>query len=284
MDQLSALFDRFPVRAGVFYTGALCGVYDFERDIKPGHFHLVRSGSAELHDESQGRVQITEPSVIFMPDAASHRLVAQPGVDVLCATVRFGLARANPIIAALPPLVVVQLSRLPTLALVCEGMFAEAQGAWPGRAAALNRLCEFSVVVVMRHCVENGLASGGMLAGLADERLHAVLAAMHRDTQRRWTLDELAALARMSRGRFAAHFREVVGSTPGEHLTICRVAEAQALLREGWRIKQVAQRVGFSSASALTRAFSRVVGTGPTRWRAATSHPHDTNRDVGAEA
>ena len=49
--------------------------------------------------------------------------------------------------------------------------------------------------------------------------------------------------------------RDVVGLAPGQHLAACRVAEAQVLLRQGWRLKQVAERVDYGSASALTRAF-----------------------------
>ena len=73
----------------------------------------------------------------------------------------------------------------------------------------------------------------------------------------------------MSRARFALHFRSVVGATPGDHLVACRLTEAQELLRQGLRLKAVAERVGYGSASALTRAFTRVFGSAPAQWRAA---------------
>jgi AraC-like DNA-binding protein len=266
-DQLSELLERFPLRAGVFYTGAMCGAYDFDRETKPGHLHIVRSGRVELIHGSDGRESIAEPSVIFMPDSDTHRLVAEPGVEVLCGTVHFGAGSSSPVVGALPALVVVPLAEAPVLTGVCHMMFEEAGHERPGRQATLNRLCELAVVAVLRLCIDSKLASGGVLAGLTDARLAKALVALHRQPRREWSLDELAELAGMSRARFSVRFRAVVGATPGDHLAACRVAQAQLLLRQGCGLKQVAERVGYGSASALTRAFTRVVGTAPSHWR-----------------
>jgi len=43
--------------------------------------------------------------------------------------------------------------------------------------------------------------------------------AIHADPSRTWTLEEMAALANMSRARFAVHFRKTVGSTPMAYLS-----------------------------------------------------------------
>jgi transcriptional regulator GlxA family with amidase domain len=139
----------------------------------------------------------------------------------------------------------------------------------------LNRLCELFVVAVLRVCVEGNLVSGGALAGLADSRLSKALVEMHREPGQLWLLSELAALAGMSRARFADRFHFIVGATPGDHLAACRVSEAQQLLRQGWPLKQVATKVGYASASALTRAFTRIAGTTPTQWL-VTDTPGDT--------
>jgi hypothetical protein len=89
-DQLSGLLGCFPPRAGVFHSGLLCGTYSFDRNVKPGHFHMMRTGRLELTGPEHLQQSITEPSVIFMPDAYTHGLVADPGTEVLCTTVRFG--------------------------------------------------------------------------------------------------------------------------------------------------------------------------------------------------
>ena len=269
VDHLSGLLWRFPLRAGVFHSGLMCGTYDFDRDTKPGHIHVMKSGRLDLVSTSEGKRSIDEPGVIFMPDADTHRLEAAAGTQVLCATVAFGPTGTSPVVGALPALVVIPLAESQSLTALCEVMFQEAETARIGRQAALNRLCELFVVAVLRICVERNLVSGGALAGLADARLSKALVQMHREPGQLWLLSELAALAGMSRARFADQFHALVGVTPGDHLAACRVAEAQQLLRQGWPLKQVARKVGYASASALTRAFTRIAGTNPTQWLVA---------------
>jgi hypothetical protein len=39
MDSLSLLLHRFPLSAGVFYLGQICGIHDFVRDAQRGNVH-----------------------------------------------------------------------------------------------------------------------------------------------------------------------------------------------------------------------------------------------------
>lgn len=76
----------------------------------------------------------------------------------------------------------------------------------------------------------------------------------------------MAQLAGMSRARFAVRFREVTGDTPADYLAAWRVMTAQRLLAGGASVKQVADVVGYGSASALSRAFVRRLGLAPGQW------------------
>jgi AraC-like DNA-binding protein len=274
MDSLSHLLERFPLRANVFYTGALCGIYDFDPKLKPAHFHCIQSGSVEVIDGEERRT-IQGPSVVLMPHAGSHGLVARAGARALCATLRFGTGATSPVIGALPRLVVLPVAEAPNVSSLCELLFDEAGAEREGRQASLDRLCELSVIALLRVCIDRRWVGVGTLAGLSDPRLACGLALMHAQPGRDWSLDELAAQARMSRARFALHFKAVVGVTPGEHLVSCRLAEAQQLLRQGLQLKAVAERVGYGSASALTRAFTRVLGFAPAQWRAGLENGDD---------
>ena len=116
---------------------------------------------------------------------------------------------------------------------------------------------------------------GGILTALADLHLSKVLAALHREPERAWALEELAQIGGMSRARFAAHFPRIVGQTPFEYLTCWRIGVAQSMLKRGQPLKMVAPAVGYSSTGALTRVFSQIVGKPPTAWLAA-----QTQRDT----
>jgi AraC-like DNA-binding protein len=105
-----------------------------------------------------------------------------------------------------------------------------------------------------------------MLAGLGDPKLSKTLLAIQVDPVKSWSLNELAETAGMSRARFAVHFREVVGETPGEYLASWRIMLAQRLLKNGRKLKHIVDEVGYASSSALTRAFVRKLGCAPTEW------------------
>lgn len=70
----------------------------------------------------------------------------------------------------------------------------------------------------------------------------------------------------MSRARFAKHFNDVVGMTPGTSLGDWRVGLAKSMLLNGASLQTIAGDVGYGSASALSRVFSSRCGMSPTEW------------------
>jgi AraC-like DNA-binding protein len=278
MDVLASLLSSFSLRAGVFYTGNICGIHDFERDTDRGHLHLIRSGSVQVRGVSRRRFELTQPTLMFLPRPDQHRLVTDdgPGSDVVCATVQFGGSGVNPVTASLPDLVMVPLAQMPGVDALLDLMFDEAFHEQAGRQGVLDRLCEVLMIRLLRHCMALGVTQGGALAGLADVRLGPVLAALHEDPQHPWDLPLMAQLAGMSRARFAVRFREVTGDTPADYLAAWRVMTAQRLLAGGASVKQVAEAVGYGSASALSRAFVRRLGLAPGQWIRRQTAPTPT--------
>lgn len=268
MDRLTTLLSHFSLHAGVFYTGNICGIHDFEQDSLRGHIHLIRRGPVQVIGVRQEIFDITEPTLLFLPRPDTHRLVAddRTGADVVCATVQFGGGGRNPITDSLPSVVMVKLASLPGVEALLSLMFDEAFSEYNGRQAVLDRLCEVLMIRLLRHCIEQGLTQGGTLAGLADARLAKAITAIHDDPAKERDLSSMAALAGMSRARFAVRFRTVTGETPADYLASWRVMTAQGLLKKGRQLKHVADDVGYGSASALTRAFIRKLGCSPTEW------------------
>ena len=267
-DRLSALLQRFELRASVFHAGALGGLSRVEERHGTGHLHLLRQGTLVMTDAHAKVTVVDEPSVLFIPRPLTHRLEARDpaGAELVCATVDFGIGDENPLLRALPPSLNVPLARLPGLELTQHLLFAEALRRRCGHDAVVNRLAEVLLIQVLRYAIEQQLVDGGLMAGLADPRLHRALAAMHAEPARAWTLSSMAAVAGMSRARFAAHFTRCVGVPPGEYLTGWRLGLARAMLRRGTPVKQVATGVGYANASALGRVFARRLGRSPGAW------------------
>jgi AraC family transcriptional regulator len=79
---------------------------------------------------------------------------------------------------------------------------------------------------------------------------------------------DLAAVVRLSPGRFAAAFRAATGRPPHRYVLMQRVTVALELLRTGkLDLSEVALACGFASQQHMTTTVRRVAGTTPARVR-----------------
>lgn len=133
-----------------------------------------------------------------------------------------------------------------------------------GRDLVLTRLVEVLLIEALRSTPGEGTPPG-LLRGLADARLAAAMRHMHGDPARSWTVDQLAKKAALSRSAFFERFTRAVGLPPMEYLLAWRMAVAKDLLRgRDIRLAEVAERVGYGSASTFSTAFRRHVGQSPS--------------------
>ena len=170
---------------------------------------------------------------------------------------------SNPLVAALPEKVSMDVETDPSLLPLLQTLVAEADDARCGSASAVNRLCEVVIIRLLRHQIEIGATTPGLLAGLADKRIGRTLAAMHNRPGHDWRNPELAEIAGMSLSRFSEHFTDRTGETPQSYLRRWRMILAHQDIAAGQRIQSVAMRLGYGSSEALTRAFSRHYGASP---------------------
>ncbi len=191
-----------------------------------------------------------------------------PDVRLLGGYFIFDSPDAALLVSLLPAMVHVRgIERLSVLVrLVGE----EAGGQAVGRDLVLGRLVEVLLVEALR-ATPGQDAPPGLLRGLADERLAAAIRQMHGDPARSWTVAELAQSAALSRSAFFDRFIRNVGLPPMEYLLAWRMAIAKDLLRrQEIGLSEVAERVGYGSASTFSTAFSRHVGQPPGRYARAT--------------
>jgi AraC-like DNA-binding protein len=91
-------------------------------------------------------------------------------------------------------------------------------------------------------------------------------------------LDQLAAVAGVSKFHFARCFEATYGETPIRYLTRRRIERAQDLLRAAnLTVTEVCMLVGFSSLGSFSSRFAQLVGESPTAYRdrwAARGGPH----------
>ncbi|MFS8371416.1 AraC family transcriptional regulator [Acetobacter indonesiensis] len=180
---------------------------------------------------------------------------------------RFDTHDAALLVSLLPDQVIVRDQ--PRLTTLIQLIDEEARAQRAAHELVLERLLEVVLIEAMRSA--SAIATAPSLArGLADERLAAALRAMHMQPERAWTMAMLAQEAALSRSAFFTRFSRSVGLPPMEYLLIWRMALAKQLLRQpGLGLEQVAQRVGYGSASAFSVAFARRTGMPPARYARA---------------
>jgi AraC-like DNA-binding protein len=176
----------------------------------------------------------------------------------------FGTPDAALLVSLLPDVVLVRGN--PRLSTLIQLVDEETRARRPGRELVLERLLEVLLIEALRSGKE-AAATPGLSRGLGDERLAAAIHAMHDRPGYPWTVIDLAKEAALSRSAFFARFNRTVGLAPMEYLLAWRMALAKKLLADRkLGVEDVAERIGYGSASAFTVAFARHAGIPPARY------------------
>jgi AraC-like DNA-binding protein len=197
-------------------------------------------------------------------------------------------SHARVLLRALPPIVHIRSDAdRASLRWCMERLGQELRERQPGGFLVAQHLAYMMLIQALRlHLAEGPQAGIGWLFALADRRMGAAINAMHDDPAQRWTLQDLAARAGMSRSSFALRFKATVGEAPMEYLTRWRMLlAADRLCQSGDPVSAIALSLGYESESAFSTAFKRVMGCSPRQYgRSRASPDSDAGRlDAAAE-
>ena len=146
---------------------------------------------------------------------------------------------------------------------LCELIIEETSVTRCGADFALNRLCDLLVLHMLRYHIASSGSKVGVFAGLSDPKLKHVVVAIHDDPYRNWRIADFVERAGMSRSQFMAAFNQVVGYSPMSYLKLWKMHTAKKSIVKGERVNVVANKLGYKSAEAFSRAFSTVYGFPP---------------------
>lgn len=235
-------------------------------DLRAGDFVLIPAA----YGVAMSSLEPSADAADSMPVALGpglFRIGRQDGptdLRILAGHCTFGSPDAALLVSLLPQLVHVRGEQ--RLATLVQLVGEESRDRRPAREVVLERLLEVLLIEALRSAAGMA-ASPGLVRGLADVRLGAAIRAMHEQPTRAWTVVELAKESALSRSAFFERFSRVVGVAPMEYLLAWRMALAKDLLcRDAGRVADIAERVGYSSASTFSVAFTRHVGLPPTRY------------------
>lgn len=241
--------------------------------LEPGDFVLIPSAFDFTASSLEPPPDACDSAHVVLPDGeVRHGSPSEtPDVRMLVGYCVFSSPDARLLVSLLPQLVHVRGEhRLSTLV---ELVREEARARRPAREVILAHLLEVLLIEALRSSAGTA-ASPGLLRGLADERLAVAIRRMHESPTRAWTVAQLAKEAALSRSAFFERFSRAVGLAPIEYLLGWRMALAKDLLRrKALTVAEVAQQVGYSSASSFSVAFTRHVGLPPTHYAQQQAEP-----------
>jgi AraC-like DNA-binding protein len=260
-------------------------------------YHIMTVGTCWAGLEGEEQYSLEPGDAVVFPQGDAHFVSSQRGrrvdparhrvaPDLPLRTVRVGAVggeRAslvcgflgcdarpyNPLVAALPRILVAKGIACGWLAEFPRQVVTEAWHRQAGGATMLTRMAELMFVeVVRRYMEELPPTQRGWLAGLRDAVVAPALAALHARPAYPWTLAELARAAATSRTVLAERFSQTVGLPPMQYLTEWRLQLAAERLATGSaKVAAIGADVGYESEAAFSRAFKRMTGHSPAAWR-----------------
>lgn len=263
-------------------------------------FHVVAAGTCWVSVGGRDRYWASRGDVVVLPYGDQHRVggtqetelveiaslfdpppwdtlpVVRHGTggdrtDLVCGYLHSEHPLFDPSMRALPPVLVVHPKDAAASAWVNSSIdyaLGEGAAALPAESPS-TRIAEALLVEVLRtHLASAPAVEHGWIAALGDPVLAPALAEIHRAPQHRWTVDELARHAAVSRSVLDERFRQVLGRAPIRYLADWRMHRARELLGgTDLTVAEIAHRIGYDSEEAFSRAFKRHSGDAPTIWR-----------------
>ena len=198
----------------------------------------------------------------------------RPSAVLLCGAYTLDRMRPHPLIAQLPAVIHVPAGTAEgeSLRPVIELLGAEVPLDEPGFSAAVPALLDLLLVYVLRawYARQADRRLLGWAQALRDPAIVTALNQIQSWPAKPWTVAALATEVAMSRTAFARRFSRLVGESPLAYLTRWRMMLSARLLREtDLSLDAIATRVGYGSAFAFSKAFSREWGAPPDRYRRA---------------
>ena len=268
-------------------------------------FHVVTAGHCWLEVEGDEPRLLQQGSLALVPHGTGHRIrssqtaEAEPLFDIpveqvsdryeimryggagdlthlTCGVVRFDHVAGQQLMALLPRVLQIDTwadDEGSWLQSTLRFIAREARELRPGGETVITHLADILIIQAIRSWIDSApQADRGWLAALRDDQVGRALAAIHREPEKDWSVALLAKEVGMSRSGFSARFTSLVGESAMRYLTEWRMQLARAqLLETSDSLSVLADRLGYQSEAAFSRAFKRVFGVPPGSLRHAAT-------------
>lgn len=247
---------------------------------RQARLHLVSRRGCVLSVESGTWISLQPGDAVLFPHGTGHVLASGPDVeprpvgtcarsavceDVFCleggqgapggeicrlfsASLNFNIDPDHPLMRLLPDMILARdLATEDTpIPHVVDALLQETELDRIGAAGILARLADVLAASLIRSWIEQDCRdAAGWLAAVREPDIGRVLAAIHLDPARDWSVPALAGIMGASRSSFAQRFVEAVGEPPARYVARVRMQQARSWLsRDRMRVADAAARLG----------------------------------------
>lgn len=277
-DAFSEILTLLNLDVDIYHNAKVCGDWRIdEHTLGATCFHIVTQGHCHMCVPNHPDTELACGDLVIFPRELTHHMLpleslegeqqhlafdqAQElaGTGLLCGEVRFQHHGSQFLLDALPPFFIIRNEDDQSwLAALLKMIVSENTNPKAASKSIINRLSELLFTFALRQYLEDHPQQAGMLAVFGDHRLARAIRCIHASPESNWTLDSLAKEAGLSRTVFAETFKSVSGWTAGYYLNWWRMQLAWSILAKGGFVSEVAERIGYKSESAFSRAFSKM--------------------------
>jgi AraC family transcriptional regulator, activator of mtrCDE len=307
MDLLSDILSHMKLQGSLYFRTSFTSPWGVEVPPfeNVARFHFAHKGRCFVRVEGvKEPIFIEQGDLVIITRGASHTLYCDPTTEdralpldqvieksgftgrgalvygeqgtnqetqLICGHFAFDKNASHPLIHALPPIIHIK-------------NYGEAAGLWMestlkviGRETSREelgsdlialKLSEIIFAQALRAYLQTEGAEQAVLAGFADPNISRVLQAIHSNPENAWTLEDLSAVAGMSRTSFVNRFSTCLNMTPFGYITHWRMQLArQQLEQTNDAIIEIAEMVGYNSEAAFSRVFKKQFETAPATYR-----------------
>lgn len=209
---------------------------------------IIQSGRSPFLGNSQREVNSQEGD-------------AEDKTRLLCGSFEYDTSINHPFLKDLPCFILIKAQETPELEWLRSMVTILAQESrtpTAGSSVIVDRLTEVLFIQLMRFYLSTLQNDLGYMAALSDRQIGKALNLIHGEQEAYWSVEKLGEAVALSRTAFTEKFSKMVGVAPKRYLLDWRMQRAKSNLEAGgMSTYEIAERAGYSSEAAFSKAFKQ---------------------------
>jgi AraC family transcriptional regulator, activator of mtrCDE len=247
---------------------------DFSESIRPRCLGIVPPGVAHALESGDPITREAAAQDVLDRSGDVLQLLAggDDGLTVACGRGDASYGGGLRLFDMLRAPVLVDFADSPQMQVIFERILEEERSQGVGAKAMTTALMNECLVLLLRRLQADPECPLPWLASLRDRRMAFLLEVVAEEPAAPHSVASLADMMFMSRSAFSQRFKELFGLSPLAFVNEVRLRKAsELLLTTNLTVDAVARRVGYSSRSHFSRAFTARFDASPARFRSSSN-------------